>query len=200
MLYMTTARKRNDSKRRVWNKLNNIDFSLSLICLSQRMYFCAIDQGTSSTRAIVFDMDEATVVADHQIEFKSEYPKPGYVHFPFIRCFADGSSKIRWSFWTQQKSMPLPRNFIILHIDNPAFLDMFLFFLVLHYPHSKDFVQQHILGLIIFFPSYCHCKRFCPLRQQILFHSPIILLSLRASCCLLQWLTLLQFLYLFLVM
>lgn len=45
------------------------------------MYFCSIDQGTSSTRAIVFDMDEATVVADHQIEFKSEYPKPGYAYF-----------------------------------------------------------------------------------------------------------------------
>ena len=47
------------------------------------MYFCSIDQGTSSTRAIVFDMDEATVVADHQIEFKSEYPKPGYAQVSF---------------------------------------------------------------------------------------------------------------------
>lgn len=60
------------------------------------MYFCSIDQGTSSTRAIVFDMDEATVVADHQIEFKSEYPKPGYAQVSFAHCFAGGSNRIQW--------------------------------------------------------------------------------------------------------
>ena len=56
------------------------------------MYFCSIDQGTSSTRAIVFDLSEAKVVAEHQIEYESIYPKPGYTLTLLI--FVDGLNKI----------------------------------------------------------------------------------------------------------
>jgi len=40
---------------------------------------CAIDQGTSSTRVMLFRSTDWQVVAMHQIEFKSHYPKEGWV-------------------------------------------------------------------------------------------------------------------------
>ena len=41
-------------------------------------YLLAIDQGTSSSRTLVFDA-EANVVASAQQEFPQEYPRPGWV-------------------------------------------------------------------------------------------------------------------------
>jgi glycerol kinase len=41
-------------------------------------YLLAIDQGTSSSRAVIFD-GQATVIASAQQEFPQEYPKPGWV-------------------------------------------------------------------------------------------------------------------------
>jgi glycerol kinase len=41
-------------------------------------YLLAIDQGTSSSRAVIFD-ESAAVVASAQQEFPQEYPKPGWV-------------------------------------------------------------------------------------------------------------------------
>lgn len=41
-------------------------------------YLMAIDQGTSSSRAVVFDRD-AAVIASAQQEFPQEYPQPGWV-------------------------------------------------------------------------------------------------------------------------
>ena len=41
-------------------------------------YFGAIDQGTTSSRFIIFDQDR-NLVASHQIEFEQLLPKPGYV-------------------------------------------------------------------------------------------------------------------------
>ena len=41
-------------------------------------YLMAIDQGTSSSRAVIFD-ESAAVVASAQEEFPQEYPKPGWV-------------------------------------------------------------------------------------------------------------------------
>uniref|UniRef100_A0A914D4B0 Probable glycerol kinase n=1 Tax=Acrobeloides nanus TaxID=290746 RepID=A0A914D4B0_9BILA len=39
----------------------------------------AIDQGTSSSRFIVFEADSCSPVADHQIEVKQLFPEPGWV-------------------------------------------------------------------------------------------------------------------------
>lgn len=39
----------------------------------------AIDQGTTSTRFLIFD-DKGTCVASHQTEFKQMYPHPGWVN------------------------------------------------------------------------------------------------------------------------
>ncbi len=41
-------------------------------------YLLAIDQGTSSSRTVIFN-DSATVIASAQQEFPQEYPKPGWV-------------------------------------------------------------------------------------------------------------------------
>jgi len=41
-------------------------------------YLVALDQGTTSSRAIVFDMNGRTL-ASHAIEFKQHYPQPGWV-------------------------------------------------------------------------------------------------------------------------
>jgi len=43
-----------------------------------RSYVLAIDQGTSSSRAIVFD-DKLHVVAVAQEEFTQHFPRPGFV-------------------------------------------------------------------------------------------------------------------------
>jgi glycerol kinase len=41
-------------------------------------YLLAIDQGTSSSRAVLYD-DQAAVVASEQQEFEQHYPRPGWV-------------------------------------------------------------------------------------------------------------------------
>ena len=46
--------------------------------MTDNRYLIAIDQGTTSSRAIVFDRD-ANVVASAQQEFPQEYPQPGWV-------------------------------------------------------------------------------------------------------------------------
>ena len=43
-----------------------------------KQYLLAIDQGTSSSRAVIFDRN-ATVIASAQQEFQQEYPQPGWV-------------------------------------------------------------------------------------------------------------------------
>src|SRR5690606_39227996 len=46
-------------------------------------YLLALDQGTSSSRSIVFD-DTGRIVAQAQREFRQHYPRPGWVeHDPF---------------------------------------------------------------------------------------------------------------------
>ena len=39
-------------------------------------YIVALDQGTTSSRAVVFD-EKGTAVAAHGIEFEQLYPEPG---------------------------------------------------------------------------------------------------------------------------
>ncbi len=46
--------------------------------MSAAKYLMAIDQGTSSSRSVIFD-HRATVVASAQQEFPQEYPQPGWV-------------------------------------------------------------------------------------------------------------------------
>ena len=46
--------------------------------MSEGRYILAIDQGTSSTRAIVFD-DEARPVGSAQVELRQHFPRPGWV-------------------------------------------------------------------------------------------------------------------------
>lgn len=43
-----------------------------------RNILVALDQGTTSSRAIVFD-EAGRILASHAIEFKQHYPQPGWV-------------------------------------------------------------------------------------------------------------------------
>ena len=69
--------------------------------MSENMqYLMAIDQGTSSSRTVVFD-SHATVIASAQQEFPQEYPQPGWVeHDPeaiwesVIRVTCDALAKV----------------------------------------------------------------------------------------------------------
>ena len=46
--------------------------------MSAKQHLIAIDQGTSSSRTVIFEQN-ATVVASAQQEFPQEYPQPGWV-------------------------------------------------------------------------------------------------------------------------
>lgn len=54
--------------------------------LGTASYVAAIDQGTTSTRFIVYD-SAAKVVASHQLEFTQIYPRAGYVLFLALTLF-----------------------------------------------------------------------------------------------------------------
>ena len=43
-----------------------------------KKYIIALDQGTTSSRAVIFD-ETGSVCASHAIEFPQIYPKPGWV-------------------------------------------------------------------------------------------------------------------------
>ena len=43
-----------------------------------KKYVIALDQGTTSSRAVIFD-NKARVIAVHGIEFPQIYPQPGWV-------------------------------------------------------------------------------------------------------------------------
>jgi len=45
---------------------------------ADKQFLMAIDQGTSSSRTVIFDQ-HANVVASAQQEFPQEYPQPGWV-------------------------------------------------------------------------------------------------------------------------
>ena len=61
---------------------NQIEDILKELSSGDEKYILAIDQGTTSTRAIVFDR-RGTIVARAQQEFPQIYPKPGWVeHSP----------------------------------------------------------------------------------------------------------------------
>ena len=59
--------------------------------MSQKRYVVALDQGTTSSRAIVFDHD-ARIVAVAQREFTQHYPQPGWVEHDPMEIWATQSS------------------------------------------------------------------------------------------------------------
>ncbi|MBP7663365.1 MAG: glycerol kinase, partial [Shewanella sp.] len=57
----------------------------------QKKYVVALDQGTTSSRAIVFDHD-ANIVSMSQREFTQLYPNPGWVEHDPMEIWASQSS------------------------------------------------------------------------------------------------------------
>ena len=65
----------------------------------QKKYVGAIDQGTTSTRFILFDKSN-NIVISHQLEHKQFYPKPGYVEHDALKIWQNTQKVI---FQTLQK-------------------------------------------------------------------------------------------------
>lgn len=59
----------------------------------QKKFVVALDQGTTSSRAVVFDHD-ANIVAISQLEFSQIYPKPGWVEHDPMEIWASQSSTL----------------------------------------------------------------------------------------------------------
>ena len=58
---------------------------------AEKKFVVALDQGTTSSRAIVFDQD-ANIVATSQREFTQHYPKAGWVEHDPMEIWATQSS------------------------------------------------------------------------------------------------------------
>ena len=61
--------------------------------MTQQRYVVALDQGTTSSRAIIFDHD-ARIVAVSQREFTQHYPQPGWVEHDPMEIWATQSSTL----------------------------------------------------------------------------------------------------------
>ena len=59
--------------------------------IQNKNYIIALDQGTTSSRAIIFDRD-ANVVCTAQREFQQHYPQPGWVEHDPMEIFATQSA------------------------------------------------------------------------------------------------------------
>lgn len=59
----------------------------------QKKYIIALDQGTTSSRAIIFDQ-QANIVAVSQREFSQHYPQPGWVEHDPMEIWASQSSTL----------------------------------------------------------------------------------------------------------
>lgn len=55
--------------------------------MGQNKYIISLDQGTTSSRAVVFD-DEANIIEIVQKEFSQIYPKPGWVEHDPMEIYA----------------------------------------------------------------------------------------------------------------
>ena len=56
-----------------------------------KKYIIALDQGTTSSRAMVFD-HEGNIIASAQKELTQIYPRPGYVEQDPLEIYVDGNS------------------------------------------------------------------------------------------------------------
>jgi len=53
--------------------------SLSAVFMKEKRFALALDQGTTSTRAILFDLEESVVIASHQLGHQQYFPRAGWV-------------------------------------------------------------------------------------------------------------------------
>lgn len=65
--------------------------------MSQEKYIMAIDQGTTSSRAIIVNHD-GQIIASHQAEFPQIYPKPGWVEHDANQIWNNVQSVISGTF------------------------------------------------------------------------------------------------------
>jgi len=67
------------SKRSFSSSLFRADTSSSSKMLNKRRVIGAIDQGTTSTRFMLFDTTDLNEVASYQLNHENHFPKPGWV-------------------------------------------------------------------------------------------------------------------------
>ena len=65
--------------------------------MSDETYIMSIDQGTTSSRAIIVDHD-GEIIASHQAEFPQIYPKPGWVEHDANQIWNNVQSVIAGAF------------------------------------------------------------------------------------------------------
>ena len=61
--------------------------------MTDKKYIVALDQGTTSSRAVVMDHD-ANIISVSQREFEQIYPKPGWVEHDPMEIWATQSSTL----------------------------------------------------------------------------------------------------------
>ena len=61
--------------------------------MTEKKYIVALDQGTTSSRAVVMDHD-ANIVSVSQREFEQIYPRPGWVEHDPMEIWASQSSTL----------------------------------------------------------------------------------------------------------
>ncbi|MFM4392108.1 FGGY family carbohydrate kinase, partial [Klebsiella pneumoniae] len=61
--------------------------------MTDKKYIVALDQGTTSSRAVVMDHD-ANIVSVSQREFEQIYPKPGWVEHDPMEIWASQSGTV----------------------------------------------------------------------------------------------------------
>lgn len=61
--------------------------------MTEKKYIVALDQGTTSSRAVVMDHD-ANIISVSQREFEQIYPKPGWVEHDPMEIWATQSSTL----------------------------------------------------------------------------------------------------------
>jgi len=62
--------------------------------MPERKYLMSLDQGTTSSRALIFDM-QGNVVSTGQVEFRQIYPQPGYVEHDPMEIIASQTTAAR---------------------------------------------------------------------------------------------------------
>ncbi len=73
--------------------VNNYSETNRNMSLEQKTYIVALDQGTTSSRAIVFDQS-ATIISSSQREFPQIYPKAGWVEHDPLEIYATQSATL----------------------------------------------------------------------------------------------------------
>lgn len=127
----------------------------------EKKYIVALDQGTTSSRAVVFDSDQK-IVGVAQKEFTQIYPKEGWVEHDPMEIWSTSRMTDRPNIWSHKKGSEIktfPRagtTWFVSILNRFILLYMPLIYIIFHNKpkffavfHFKSFFSQ-ILWLFLF--------------------------------------------------